>query len=64
MMTDTYDDLECRDPAEREAALFTRLREFLPKVLTGAPGWARLLKDLDPYSLRSRNDLAGLPVLR
>ncbi|MDH3739974.1 MAG: AMP-binding protein [Hyphomicrobiales bacterium] len=63
-MTDFYDDLERRDPADREAALFAKLREFLPRVLAGAPGWARLLKDLDPGTLKTPDDLAGLPVLR
>ncbi len=63
-MSDYFDDLERRDPAEREASLLAELRGFLPKVLTGAPGWARFLKDTDPADLTSREALAALPVLR
>ncbi|SEC58828.1 phenylacetate--CoA ligase family protein [Bradyrhizobium erythrophlei] len=62
-MTDHYDALETRDPAEREAALFARL----PDVLRGAmaaPAYANLLRGTDPASVTSREALAGLPVLR
>lgn len=62
-MIDHYDALETRDPAEREAALFTRLPEVLRRALA-APAYANLLRGTDPASVTSRGALARLPVLR
>src|SRR5437762_2744962 len=62
-MSDHYDSLETRAPAEREAELFSRL----PGVLRGAmaaPGYAERLKGVDPAEITSRAALARLPVLR
>jgi phenylacetate-CoA ligase len=58
-----YDDLETRDPAVRERALFAALPGIVARALT-APGWARHLAGIDPQSLTSRAALAGLPVMR
>jgi phenylacetate-CoA ligase len=63
-MTDFYDDLEQRSHTDREASLFGKLTAFLPKVLDGAPGWARHLKDIDAAAITDRRALATLPVLR
>jgi phenylacetate-CoA ligase len=62
-MTDHYDALETREPAEREAALFARLPDVLRRAMA-APAYANLLKGTDPASITSRQTLAGLPVLR
>ncbi|MET3997559.1 AMP-binding protein [Bradyrhizobium sp. S3.9.2] len=62
-MTAHYDARETREPAVREAELFSRL----PDVLRGAmaaPAYAKRLKGIDPAAVTSRAALAGLPVLR
>jgi phenylacetate-CoA ligase len=62
-MTDRYDIRETRDPAEREAELFSRLPEVLRKALA-APAYSERLAGIDPVRITSRTALAGLPVLR
>jgi phenylacetate-CoA ligase len=62
-MTDHYDVLETREPAEREADLFSRLPEVLRRAMV-APAYAERLKGIDPASITSRTALARLPVLR
>lgn len=62
-MTEHYDALETRQPAEREAALFARLPEVLRQAMA-APAYANLLRGIDPASVTSRDALARLPVLR
>jgi len=58
-----YDALEMRDPAEREAELFSRLPDILRGALA-APAYAERFRGLDPASVTSRAALACLPVLR
>jgi phenylacetate-CoA ligase len=62
-MADHYDDLETREPAEREADLFSRLPGVLRKAMA-APAYAERLKGVDPAGITSRAALARLPVLR
>jgi phenylacetate-CoA ligase len=62
-MTEHYDALETRAPAEREAGLFSRLPGVLGKAMT-APAYAERLKGIDPADITSRAALARLPVLR
>lgn len=62
-MTEHYDALETRSPAEREADLFARLPKVLAAALEG-PGYAAHLKGVDPAAVTSRAALARLPVLR
>lgn len=62
-MNDVFDDLEIRDPAQREADLFARLPEILKRA-AAAPAYAERLRGIDPDRIRSREALASLPVLR
>src|SRR6202521_5243065 len=62
-MTDHYDALETREPAEREADLFSRLPGVLRKAMA-APAYAERLQGIDPSGITSRARLARLPVLR
>ena len=62
-MTDHYDTRETRDPAQREAELFSRLPAILRRAME-APSYAERFRGLDPASITSRAALAQLPVLR
>jgi phenylacetate-coenzyme A ligase PaaK-like adenylate-forming protein len=62
-MTDHYDALETRKPADREAELFARLPGVLRQAMA-APGYAARLRDIDPADIANRAALARLPVLR
>jgi phenylacetate-coenzyme A ligase PaaK-like adenylate-forming protein len=63
MTSDHYDELETRDPEERERDLFARLPALIAHALR-APGWAAQLAGVDPAAVRSRAALATLPLLR
>ena len=63
-MTEFHDDLETRDPALREAALFVALRGQIAKAQAEAPGMARHLDGVEAASVTGRAALAALPVLR
>jgi phenylacetate-coenzyme A ligase PaaK-like adenylate-forming protein len=62
-MTAHYDALETREPAIREADLFSRLPGVLRQAMA-APAYAERFKDIDPSGISSRAALARLPVLR
>jgi phenylacetate-CoA ligase len=59
-----YDQLETRDPAQRELAQFNLLPDLVRHAMANAPGWAAHLKGVDAGALNSRQSLARLPVLR
>ena len=59
-----YDQLETRDPAQRELAQFNLLPDLIRHAMAKAPGWAAQLKGVDPGAVTSRAALAKLPVLR
>lgn len=63
-MTEFYDDLETRDPGAREAALMAALPEAIGNAKANAPGFAKILADVDPGDVTSRGALAKLPVTR
>jgi phenylacetate-CoA ligase len=62
-MSDFYDSLETRDPAQREQDEFAQLPNVLERALR-ASGWAQQLAGLDPKAVTSRAALAKLPILR
>jgi len=59
-----YDTLETRDPEAREAQLLAALPAHLAHARANAPGWARILADVDPAAVSTRAALAKLPVTR
>ena len=59
-----FDQLETRDPEQRELAQFNLLPDFIRHVIAAAPGWAEHLKGVDPAAVTSRERLSTLPVLR
>jgi phenylacetate-CoA ligase len=59
-----YDQLETRDPAQRELAQFNLLPDLIRHAMEKAPGWAAQLKDVHPGAVTTRAALAKLPVLR
>ena len=63
-MTDRYDALETRDPAEREAALTAALPRQIAHAQQHTRAFADLLKGVDASTVTSRQALAALPVTR
>ena len=63
-MSDFLDALETRDPEVRERDLLARLPEQVAHARANAPGFARILRDVDPGAVSSRAALARLPVTR
>ncbi len=59
-----HDQRETRPQAEREADLFARLPAQVAHAKANAPAFARLLADVDPAAITSREALARLPVTR
>jgi phenylacetate-CoA ligase len=63
-LTGHFDALETRAAQEREAALMAALPRQLAHAKQNAPGWARILQDVDPRAVTTRAALAKLPVTR
>ena len=62
-MTEFYDALETRDPAEREAALMAALPAQLARAQATA-AFAEILRGVDARAVTTREALAALPVTR
>ena len=62
-MTTYFDELETRDPQQRERELMARLPSLIERA-KGAPGWARPLARIHAGDIASRAALAQLPVTR
>jgi phenylacetate-CoA ligase len=63
-MTDFFDALETRDPAQREAALLAALPLQVAHAKLASPALAEILKDVNPADVTSRAALSRLPVTR
>ena len=63
-MNEHFDDLETREPEAREGALMAALPAHIAHAKANAPGFARILRDVDPNQVKSRKSLARLPVTR
>ena len=59
-----FDALETRPPKKREAALMAELPKLVAHAKKRAPGFARILKEIDPGKIKTRKALAALPVTR
>ena len=63
-MTEHFDALETRSPAEREAAQMAALSQQVAHARSNTSAFAELLNDVDPAGVNSREALARLPVTR
>ncbi|MEM9104617.1 MAG: AMP-binding protein [Pseudomonadota bacterium] len=63
-MTAFFDNLETRDPQQREAENFASLPGFIASAMDKAPGLRTWLDGCDVASISDRGALSGLPVLR
>jgi len=59
-----FDPLEARLPEAREEALMAALPRHLTHAKLHAPGWARILKEVDASAVTTRAALAKLQVTR
>ncbi len=63
-MTDFYDKLETRSADERASDLSGALPRQITNAMEKSPAMAAHLGNIDPAAIRTREDLAALPVLR
>jgi phenylacetate-CoA ligase len=59
-----FDKLETRSPKARESALMAALPKLIAHAKKQAPGFSRILKNIDPGKIKSRVALASVPVTR
>lgn len=59
-----YDKLETRSPNAREKALMAALPGLIAHAKRRAPGFNKILGAVDPRKVKSREELAKLPVTR
>ncbi|MGH8846864.1 MAG: phenylacetate--CoA ligase family protein [Polaromonas sp.] len=63
-MTDFFDALETREPAEREAQLMVALSRQVGHAQRATAAYAQILRAVDAAAVTSRQTLARLPVTR
>ena len=59
-----YDELEVRDPDEREFLLFEALGRHLRVTKEDSSYFGETFKDIGPEDVKSRSDLPKLPITR
>ncbi|SDH68966.1 phenylacetate--CoA ligase family protein [Roseospirillum parvum] len=59
-----FDDLETRDPAQRQEELYAALPGLIAHAQSQTDHYAKALAGIDPDSITSPQALAGLPVTR
>ncbi|MCH7935879.1 MAG: AMP-binding protein [Proteobacteria bacterium] len=59
-----YDELEIRDPEEREILLFEALGRHLRATKEDSPYFGETFKDVGPGDVKSRADMVKLPITR
>jgi len=59
-----WDKSETRSAKVRERALLAELPKFIAHAKKRAPGWAKILADVNPSKIKTRAALAKLPVIR
>jgi phenylacetate-CoA ligase len=64
MMSEYFDPLETREPAQREAQLMEALPRQVAHAQQHTPVFAQILAGVEPSSVNSRAALAQLPVTR
>ncbi|MGY8905506.1 MAG: phenylacetate--CoA ligase family protein [Burkholderiales bacterium] len=64
MNTDFYDDLETRDPAQRETALMAALPGVIAQAQKNSKAMGEILQGIAAAGINSRAALARLPVTR
>ena len=64
MKKEHFDRLETRPAKKREAALMAELPRLIAHAKRRAPGFARILGEVEPGKIRTRKALAALPVTR
>ena len=63
-MADHFDELEIRDPEQRESELMAALPGQVALAKTNSSFFGRLYADIDPMAINTREALRQLPVIR
>jgi len=63
-VNDYFDALETRDPEAREREQLARLPRQIAHAKENAPAFARILADIEPDAIATREALASIPVTR
>ena len=64
MLKTFYDGRETRKPADREVGLMVALPRIIHHAKSQSVGFGRVLVDVDPKAITSREALASLPITR
>lgn len=63
-MSEFYDALETRTPADREQALIQAVADQVAHAKENTAAYGKLLKEFDPATITSTEDIAKLPITR